>query len=152
MSWLVSIAAFASVLITSMAGGAAGDSTVAVLSAFVGSYTAHGSNHTYRLDAALISGHLLFVSRDLSDHSAQCWIANPRGKKLMAINGVASDFRKYPSGPFPTDLYGVLSIEPSGILDVEYNPGAPAGVTHWKRISRSPDDAIVKRVCGSGVR
>jgi hypothetical protein len=132
--------------------GATTASTGGSLSAYTGSYVSHESNHTYRLDVALMSGQLLFVSREPSAHFAQCWIAHQHGKGLIAINGVASDYRKYSPGPFPTDFYGDLSIEPSGILDVEHNPGQPAGVTHWKRISRTPDGAIVDRVCGNGAQ
>jgi hypothetical protein len=112
------------------------------LSAYVGTYDVGAD----QLDAGLVSGHLLVVvhGRNWGRH---CWINRAVGSGLMAVNGVEADYAKHPSGAFPTDFFGQLSLEHGGIADVESNPGGPNETIHWRRVSSKPNIKLIDQVC-----
>jgi hypothetical protein len=112
------------------------------LSAYVGSYEAGAD----RLEVGLVSGHILMVVHG-RNRGRHCWITRADGSGLMAVNGVEADYSKEPLGLFPTDLYGQLSLDHSGITDIESNPSDSDETIHWRRVSSRPDMKLIDRAC-----
>lgn len=137
-----------SVLVT-LVVGTSGKGASPSLAAFVGAYIASEAGSTEHLDVELVEGHLLLAWRLPDENRKHCWIARRSDGGLVAVNGVAADYRQpNPSLRFATDLYGDLTLESGGIIDVEHNTGDPNTITHWRRVSRTPNTAVITQVCG----